>query len=209
MIKRGITREEDTLITENSYNILITPAKGNYAMGWIRFMNNNKDMIMHTGLDENYSAIMAVCPKDRLGIVVLSNINSLQFCSLTFESVMDMFENKPFPDKVSFELILRWLPGSLAVLALVFLLFNLYRWKKYSMKIGIIFKPLPILRLITGIGLSFAGVLLVQKYYSISIFSVIDYQPDVVLSFILILIFGSISSIVRILGTYSKINTIS
>ena len=48
------------------------------------------------------------------------------------------------------------------------------------MKIGIIFKPLPILRLVIGIGLSFAGILLVQKYYSISIFSVINYQPDIV-----------------------------
>ena len=104
-------------------------------------------MIIHTGLDENYSAIMAVCPKDRLGIVVLSNINSLQFCSLTYESVMDMLENKPFPDQFSFELFLRWLPGSLAVLALVLLLFNLYRWKKYSMKIGIIFKTIAHLKI--------------------------------------------------------------
>ena len=53
------------------------------------------------------------------------------------------------------------------------------------MKIGIIFKPLPILRLIIGIGLSFTGIFLVQKYYSISIFSVINYQPDIVMSFIL------------------------
>jgi hypothetical protein len=201
MINRGITSKGDTLITGNSYNSLITPAKGNYAMGWMRFMNNKKDMIMHTGLDENYSAIMAACPRDSLGIVVLCNINSLQFCSLTYESVLDMLENKPFPDQVSFELIFRWLPGSLAVLALALLLFNLYRWKKHSMKIGIIFKPLPILRLIIGIVLSFAGVLLIQKYYSISIFSVINYQPDIVMSFILIFLFGSISSIVRFLSS--------
>ena len=209
MINRGVTSEGDTLIAENSYNTLITPVKGNYAMGWMRFMHNKKDMIIHTGLDENYSAIMAVCPKERLGIAVLSNINSLQFCSLAHSSVMDMLENKPFPDQFSFELILRWLPGSLAVLSLALLLFNLYRWKKYSMKVGIIIKTLPILRLIIGIGLSFAGILLVQKYYSISIFSVINYQPDIVMSFILILIFGSLSSIVRHLGTYSRINTTS
>jgi CubicO group peptidase (beta-lactamase class C family) len=209
MINRGITSEGDTLIPDNCYKNLITPAKGNYAMGWMRFMNNKKDMIIHTGLDENYSAIMAACPQDRLGIVVLSNINSLQFCSLTYDSVMDMLENRPFPDQFSFELLLRWLPGSLVALALVLLIFNLYRWKKYSMKIGLIIKPLPILRLIIGIGLSFTGVLLVQKYYSISIFSVINYQPDIVMSFVFILLIGSVSSIVRYLGTYSKINAIS
>ncbi len=76
------------------------------------------------------------------------------------------------------------------------------------MQIGIILKPLPILRLIIGIALSFTGILLVQKYYSISIFSVINYQPDIVMSFVFILLFGSISSIVRYLGTYSKINNI-
>ena len=37
MINRGVTSDGDTLIAENSYNNLITPAKGNYAMGWIRF----------------------------------------------------------------------------------------------------------------------------------------------------------------------------
>jgi CubicO group peptidase (beta-lactamase class C family) len=206
MIHSGITAAGDTLLRENCYKSLITPAKGNYAMGWMRFMNNKKDMIIHTGLDENYSAIMAACPEDRLGIVVLSNINSLQFCSLTYDSVMNILENKPFPDQFSFELFLRWLPGSLAVLVLALLVFNLYRWKKYSMKIGLILKPLPILRLIIGIGLSFTGVLLVQKYYSISIFSVINYQPDIVMSFVFILLIGSVSSVVRYLGTYSKIN---
>jgi CubicO group peptidase (beta-lactamase class C family) len=209
MINRGITADGDTLIAENSYKNLTTPAKGNYAMGWMKFMNNNKEMLIHTGLDENYSAIMAVCPNERLGIVVLSNINSLQFCSLAYESVINTLENKPFPEQFSFELFLRLLPGSLAVLALVLLLFNLYRWKKYSFKIGIILKPLPILRFIIGIALSIAGILLVQKYYSISVFSVINYQPDIVMSFILIFLFGSVSSIVRHLGTYSKINATS
>jgi CubicO group peptidase (beta-lactamase class C family) len=207
MINGGITAKGDTLITDSSYKSLITPAKGNYAMGWMRFMNNKKDMIIHTGLDENYSAIMAVCPKDRLGIVVLTNINSLQFCSLTYESVMDMLENKPFPDQFSFELVLRWLPGSLVVLTLAFLLFNLFRWKKYSMKIGVVFKLLPILRLIIGIVLSLTGILLVQKYYSISILSVINYQPDIVMGFVTTFIIGSLSSIVRHLGTYSKIRS--
>ncbi len=207
MLNRGVTPGGDTLIGENSYNNLITPAKGNYAMGWMRFNNNKKDIIIHTGLDENYSAIMAASPEDRIGIVVLSNINSLQFCSLVYESVMDNLENKPFTQQFSFEIFLRWLPGSLAVLTLILLIFNLYRWNKYSMKIGIILKPLPIIRLIIGIGLSFTGVLLVQKYYSISILSVINYQPDIVMSFIFILLIGSISSIVRYLGTYSKINS--
>ncbi|MBK8881382.1 MAG: beta-lactamase family protein [Bacteroidales bacterium] len=207
MLNRGVTPGGDTLIGENSYNNLITPAKGNYAMGWMRFNNNKKDIIIHTGLDENYSAIMAASPEDRIGIVVLSNINSLQFCSLVYESVMDNLENKPFTQQFSFEIFLRWLPGSLAVLTLILLFFNLYRWNKYSMKIGIILKPLPIIRLIIGIGLSFTGVLLVQKYYSISILSVINYQPDIVMSFIFILLIGSISSIVRYLGTYSKINS--
>jgi CubicO group peptidase (beta-lactamase class C family) len=204
MIHGGVTSEGDNLIAENSYNNLITPAKGNYAMGWIRYMNNKKDMIIHTGLDENYSAIMAVCPKDRLGIVVLCNINSLQFCSMAHASVMDMLENKSFLNQFPLELIFRWLPGSLAVLALALLLYNLYRWKKYSLKVGFIFKPLPIVRLIVGVALSVAGILLVQKYYTISIFSVFNYQPDIVTGFISILIFGILSSFTRYFGTYSK-----
>ena len=102
--------------------------------------------------------------KTALGIVVLSNINLCNFAVWSMNQSWTMLENKPFPNRFSFELFLD-APGSLAVLALVLLLFNLYRWNKYSMKIGIILKPLPILRLIIGIGLSYVGSILVQKYY--------------------------------------------
>ena len=204
IINRGVTREGDTLIAADSYNTLLTPVKGNYAMGWISLLYNNKKMLIHSGLDENYSAILEVCPEDRLGIIVLSNINNLQFCSMVQASVMDMLENKPFHNQFSLELIFRWVPGSLAVLALALFLYNLYRWKKYSLKVGFIFKPLSFLRLIFGIGLSVAGILLVQKYYTISIFSVFNYQPDIVMSFISIFVFGILSSFTRYFGTYSK-----
>ena len=70
-------------------------------MGWMSIHYDKKDTLIHAGLDENYSAIMTVCPEDRLGIVVLSNINSLQFCSMVQASVMDMLENKPFRQSIS------------------------------------------------------------------------------------------------------------
>ena len=204
MIHKGVTTNGDTLFSSVGYNNLVTPVKGNYAMGWMKMNYNKKDMVIHTGLDENYSAIMSICPEDGLGIVALCNVNSLQFCSLAQTSVMDMMGGQPFLNHLSFELIIRWLIGLFAILAISLSVLNLFRWKKYCRKIGFIFKPLPLLRLICGIGLSSAGIILVQKYYTISIFSVFNFQPDIVLGFTLILVFGIMSSFTRYLGTYSK-----
>lgn len=204
MINKGVATNGDTLISSESYNNLVTPVKGNYAMGWIRMNYNKKDIIIHTGLDENYSAILSICPEYGLGIVAVCNVNSLEFCSMAQTSVMDILGGKPSPNQHSFELILRRLTGFFAILAISLSVLNLFRWKKYYYKIGFIFKPLPLLRLICGIGLSVAGIILVRKYYTISIFSVFNFQPDIVLGFILILIFGIVSSFTRYFGTYSK-----
>lgn len=204
MINKGVATNGDTLISSEGYNNLVTPVKGNYAMGWMRMNYNKKDMVIHTGLDENYSAILSICPEDGLGIVAVCNVNSLEFCSMAQTSVMDMMEGKPFFNHLSFELILRWLTGFFTILAIILSVLNMLRWKKYYYKIGFIFKPLPLLRLICGIGLSAAGIILVRKYYSISIFSVFNFQPDIVLGFTLILIFGIMSSFTRYFGTYSK-----
>ena len=116
MIHRGITYRNDTLINSDSYNNLITPAKGNYAMGWIKVNYNNIDMLIHSGLDENYSSVLAVCPDEGLGIVVLCNVNNLEFCSLVESSIIDMLANKPFFTPFSIELMLRWIPEIIVIL---------------------------------------------------------------------------------------------
>jgi CubicO group peptidase (beta-lactamase class C family) len=203
-LHQGITKNSDTLIGTRSFKTLTTPPMGNYSMGWVKANYDNINFLGHTGLDENYSSVLAVCPDYNLGIVALCNVNSLEFCSLAQTSVLDMLSDKPFFDPPSMEFILRWLPGTVALLALCLLFFNLRRWSKYAFKTGFILKVFPILRLTFGIVLSLSGIILIHKTYHISVFSVIDFQPDIVYGVILILIFGTLSSFARYFGTYSK-----
>lgn len=206
MIHQGITENGDTLINTESYQNLITPVQGKYGygMGWISMNNNGVDMLFHTGLDENYSSILTFCPDNKLGVIVLSNVNSFEFCSFVQSSIIDMIANKPFFESFSLEIIMRWVPGILVIVTIILLLFNIFRWKKYSFKIGIILMPIPLLRLIFGIVLSLAGIILIHKIYNISVFTVRNFQPDIVWCLILVLVFGIISSFLRHFGTYSK-----
>jgi CubicO group peptidase (beta-lactamase class C family) len=204
MLHKGITMSSDTLIGSSSFNTLTTPARGSYAMGWVQANYNNISFLGHTGLDENYSSVLAVCPDQNLGIVALCNINSLEFCSLVQTSVLDMLSSKPFFNPPSMEFFLRWLPGLLALLSLCLLLFNLRRWRKYSFKTGVLLRPLPVLRMVFGLIMSLSGIIMIKRIYNVSVFSVLDFQPDIVIGVLLILIFGTLSSFARYFGTYSK-----
>lgn len=204
IMHHGITANSDTLINASSYSNLTTPAKGNYAMGWLKVNYNNTNLLGHSGLDENYSAVLTICPDSKTGIVVLSNVNSLEFCNLSQTSIIDMLAGKSFFDPFSMEFLFRWIPGIIALLTFGLMLFNLRRWKRYSFKAGFLSRALPLMRLILGFILSISGIILIYRVYHISVFSVINFQPDIVFSVILILIFGSLSSISRYFGTYSK-----
>ncbi len=204
LMNHGITKNDDTLINTKSYESLVTPVNGFYAMGWGKMKYNGIDMLIHTGLDENFSSVLSFSPDTKIGVVVLSNINSLEFCSLAQSSIIDMLAQKPFFQPFSMELALRWIPDTLAIFTLLLLFFNFYRWKKYGLNLGLLFKVSATLRLILGIALSLLCIFLIRKTYGISIFSVINFEPDIVWGVLLIAIFGTLSSFTRYFGAYAK-----
>ncbi len=204
MISKGITENSDTLISDDTYNKLVTPVKNNYAMGWTALTYNNVKMILHTGLNENYSAIIAFYPDYKTGIAVLCNINSLEFCSLVQSATADMLAGKPFNEPMSLDLILRYGTLVLVLLTLTMLVTNFLRWKKYGFHTGPASGVKPWMRLIPGIFFSLMPVILLIKTYQISLGSIIDFQPDIAWGIILTAIFGIASSLMRFFGTYSK-----
>jgi len=204
LMNHGITKNGDTLINAKSYENLVTPVNGYYAMGWGKIKYNGFDMLIHTGLDENYSSVLSFSPESKIGVVVLSNINSLEFCSLAQSSIIDMLAQKSFFQPFSMELALRWIPDSLAIFTLLLLFLNFYRWKKYGLNMGFLFKVTATLRLILGIALSLLCIWLIQKTYGISILAVINFEPDIVWGVLLIAFFGTLSSFARYFGTYAK-----
>ncbi len=204
LMNHGVTKSGDTLISAKSFRELTTPVNGHYTMGWMQMNYQNMDTFIHSGLDENFSAVLSFSPESKIGVVVLSNVNSLEFCSLVQSSIIDLIAQKPYFEPFSMEMVLRWLPDFLVLVALLLLLLNGYRWRKYGSKVGFFFRIFPLLRLIIGIFLSVLCIVLIQKTYGISIVSVIDFQPDIVWAVSLIAIFGITSSCLRFLGTFSK-----
>lgn len=206
MINKGVTENGDTLLSEAGYEKLITPVKGNYAMGWTEITYNDIKMLLHTGLDENYSAILAIYPEYRMGVAVLCNINSLEFSSLVQSSTIDLLVGKPFMEPpFSLDILLRWGTAIILLFTIALLILNFFRWKKYNFKTGFLLKFLPVLRLLLGIFLSIGILVLVRVTYNIPLASMVDFQPDIAWALILTALLGTVSSVIRYLGTSAKL----
>lgn len=204
MIRQGITANGDTLVNSDTYKGLITPAKGNYAMGWTAVEYNGLKTILHTGLDENYSAILAFYPELNTGIVVLCNINSLEFCTMVQIGLSDMLAGKDYFEPPSLDLILRYGSSGLMILTILLLIPALLRWKKYAFKPGLVRGILPWIGLIAGSVLSIIPLIAVRINYNIPLPSIIDFQPDIAWALIITAICGTAASLIWHFGTCAK-----
>lgn len=57
-------------------DIVFTPAKENYAFGWIVNKQFNRRLISHGGGIEGFNTIIARYPDERVSVIALSNLNS-------------------------------------------------------------------------------------------------------------------------------------
>lgn len=208
-----ITKKGDTLLSAQSYSLLISPFKGGYAMGW---MGNEIDynsyfnrqfklpFFYHTGLNENYNAALAIYPEKNIGIVSLANINSLEFSKEAINIMLAQVINKPYAQKYSSEMFQRRAVLAVIILLTSGLLYNCYRWRKYKFKFGFDTRLFPIIRLFAGVLLSILPLYIFPTINKISFADLFPYQPDAVVGIILCSILGISSSLIRNMGSYSK-----
>ncbi|MBC8162555.1 MAG: beta-lactamase family protein, partial [Roseiflexaceae bacterium] len=60
-----------------------------YAMGWVARTNQNPPMVEHGGASPAYHSQMLFAPQQGLGVVVLSNINTVPFGSIPAERIAE------------------------------------------------------------------------------------------------------------------------
>lgn len=209
-----ITKEGDTLLSAQSYSSLISPFKGGYAMGWMgneidynSYFNRQFQLpfFYHTGLNENYNAALAIYPEKNVCIVSLANINSLEFSQAAMNIMLAQVINKPYTQKYSSEMFQRRAVLAMIILLALGLLYNCYRWRKYKFKFGFNAKLFPIIRLFAGVLLSILPLYIFPTINKISFVDLFPYQPDAVVGIILCSILGISSSLIRNMGSYSKI----
>ncbi len=90
---------ENKLISENSKNVIFTPHKteienNTYGLGW--FIDNGKlKKYYHGGGTWGYSSYLALYPKNKISIIILSNISTLPIKSIG-RDIEKMVFNLPF-----------------------------------------------------------------------------------------------------------------
>ena len=207
------THNGDRLLSANSYRLLITPLKDGYAMGWMgnhikyieAFGRKYKlPFIYHTGAFENYNAVLAIYPDQKTNIIVLSNINSLEFSLEALKTTLVAMNNDSYIPGSSTEYLSRNILIIVFIMLTSGLLYNIRRWKKYHFKIGVTSQSSALIRLFTGLLLSIAPLFIIPQVNNISLNNLADYFPDFAYGLIVLSCIGIINSLIRNQVSYAK-----
>lgn len=209
------THNGDRLLSSNSYRLLTTPLKDGYAMGWmgnhIKYIEPfdrkyKLSFIYHTGAVENYNAVLALYPDHKTNIIVLSNINSLEFSLEALKTTLVAMNNDSYVPGSSNEYLLRNIFIIVFIMLTASLLYNIHRWKKYHFKIGVTSQSSALIHLFTGLLLSIAALFIIPQMNNISLNKMADYFPDFAYGSIVLSCIGIINSLIRYQVFYAKKN---
>ncbi len=186
------------LLSPAAYNALLTPVYKGYAMGWTSNTSSGKIYMSHLGLNEDYSTAMGFCKADQLCIVVLSNINSFEFCNEVQQTVFaGIAGHSHTSPRFSPELLKRYFVSGALLFVLLGLFYNAHRWRKYGYGITWHLSFVSLLRLIIGVAASFAFPVLIPLLNNLSLALLISFQPDFGYGVIAIAALGSVSAFLR------------
>ena len=87
------TQQRDRSVRPDSNTMLA------YAMGWMPALDGS-GMILHGGLNPNYTAHLVFNPEEKIGVAVLANSNS-NFTPYIANAVMSRLQGKPLPPEVN------------------------------------------------------------------------------------------------------------
>ncbi len=207
------TRSGEALLTSDSYKQLTTPLQDGYAMGWmgsdISFIKTfaqkyGLSFLYHTGVIENYNAVLALDTVKKINIIVLSNTCSMESNLEVLKIILAAVNNFPYASGSSKEYFVRIALLILFILLTGGLLYNAYVWKKFRFKMGVTLNPKALIRLFTGIVFSVAPLIIVPQINNISLRDLTDFFPDLGYGLVAIATLGLLSSLIRYLATNAK-----
>jgi len=202
LLNRTAMQSGDTLLSAESFDSLTGRGQTGYAMGWFRYEEDSTEIVNHAGLNENFSSSLAFFPDLGVGVAVLCNINSLEFCARAEQEIRSEIMGKSYPaPRFSFEKIMRWGVFIIPVIIVIGLIYNFFRWRKNEFQVDLVRGFLPNFRLIVAIILSLILLFGVTSTFQMHIVKSIRFQPDIGWGLVLIAILGIISSFIHYFGT--------
>jgi len=208
MLKKTKTPEGDTLLSPEGYAVLTGNHQTGYAMGWFRWEDDSLEIMNHSGLNENYSSMFSFIPEANIGISILCNINSLEFCAKADQEIRSIILSKSYSATGSMEKKMRWGAIFLPLFILVALIFNFRRWSMNEFQFGFVPGIIPNVRLVIGIVLSVFLLFAITTIFQMPLTKAIRFQPDIGWGLLFIAVLGTISALARYFGTIEFSNEI-
>ncbi|HLO58172.1 MAG TPA: serine hydrolase domain-containing protein [Bacteroidales bacterium] len=206
MLNRTVSDKGDTVLSAQNYDLLTGAGQSGYAMGWFRYKDDSIDIVNHSGLDENYASSFLFMPETGIGIGILSNINTMEFCARADQQIRSiLLKGKPaVTPSFSMEKFMRWTACILPILILILLIYNMGRWIKNDFQAEFVPGWKPNVRLIIGVGLSLFLLFTVLGAFQMPLGKAIRFAPDIGWGLILIAALGVFSSLVRYFSNIPK-----
>lgn len=173
-----------------------------YAMGWKRGRINEKYFLQHLGSTAtSYSGIFIV-PEQELGLVVLSNSNSLIYTEELIEGLLKILLNESPKSTTKKEFTFRWV---LLIIALIMVIHFIYRLHNIVVKHIKVNPKKELLNLIILGAIALILMLdLFPRFAHIPFRSFLKLQPDISIVILICFLSLKVLSIIKIIKSTSK-----
>ena len=200
MMRQGKMLSGDSLLSAEHIRLMLTPysgkSTGGYGMGWKLMPQTGTPF--HTGLNKGYAAAMEFDPDSKIGVVVLTNINSLTGTpGYMADNILKMIQGKE-PQLSPLDDIYRRYASFAVLFALTFLfLKNLYEWFGYRFKMALTSRKMPYVWLVLCIALAFALLICVPLISNVTLGYMFKSQPDYAFLLVAVATFSVLNAIIR------------
>jgi CubicO group peptidase (beta-lactamase class C family) len=186
-------------LKDSTYQMMLTPAKDGYAMGWGETHYFSQKVVQHLGLNENFNAAMFFMPQQDYGVIALANVNSMEFSAAIKEALIKTLLNKPYTMAgFNMELVQRIATLAIMLFALLFFFIRLNKWKNAGFSLNSSPKISGIILCLCAIGLSCLPLIVVPKLNNITLPALIQYTPDYAYGFIAIAVLGTLNALLKL-----------
>ena len=208
MMRGGRLLDGDSLLSYEHLNLLLTPPflETNYGMGW--FVRPDSIVTpQHSGLNKSYSSAMKYRMKSKIGVVVLSNINSLNDATAYIaDGVLDILEGRE-PTLVSplGDMYSRY--GCLAglFLALFSLVKNLIAWGGQGFRFSFFNSWWASLWLLLSVGLLIGALFYIPSQSGVDLDTMWGFQPDYAFALCGVAAVGIVNAVIRAFVKWNRV----
>ncbi len=175
----GVVEKGDTILKKVLFRTYFTPKYGHYAMGWRLGGRNGGNYFHYEHCGKSDATAWGLLPEQQLGIIVMTNINSVTATSEITENILNFIEKKPYRSYFPKEFYFRMAIFALLMWSFIELTGRVVLWRKNNFITRFSFKFKIIFGFLLGLLINISILWLLPYYFSIPLSALLTWQPDI------------------------------